>query len=219
VQDVLIFAPCLLERLEPKAIQSLMALEWDGPLSLLLARGTPINTHEGHVQDHLRECRRGRKMFLDGSYEAMLIVETDIVHPKDTLKRLVALDCDVAYGCMMYRRSTVPAINVLERYPGNSPNIGESLSLHGLWPAAVRQGIVECSGGSLGCTLIRRHVLEAIDFRVEDAIWCDTFWTRDVYAAGFSMKADTGVVCGHIDEDGIMLHPEGSCMNWIEKFD
>ena len=30
----------------------------------------------------------------------------------------------------------------------------------------------------------------------------------DVFAAGYSMKASTRVLCGHIDEDGTVLWPE-----------
>ncbi len=101
-----------------------------------------------------------------------------------------------------------PVVNILERYQAPARNPGESLTLRGLWAEACRQGVIECSGGGLACVLVRRHVLEAIDFRSEDGVWCDTFWTRDVFAAGYSMKASTDVLCGHIDSDGEILWPE-----------
>ncbi len=183
-----------------------MALEWPGPLSLLLQRDNP--TGNG-VQDHLHQYQRGRETFLRGSYDGMLVIESDIVPPPDTLKRLAALECDIAYGCTVFRNKTwTHVVNIMERYPQPARNTGESLTVRGLWQAALRQGVIECSGSGLACILIQRHVLEAIDFRVEDGTFCDNWWTRDVYSAGYSMKADTRVLCDHIDTDGTVLRPE-----------
>jgi len=205
IRDVLVFTPVL--RLEAETVKALFALEWDGPLSVLFQRDNPI----GHPKlDHFHQYRRGRETFLAGSYDAMLVVESDIVPPPETLKRLVAVDADVAYGCYLFR-SVRPVVNVFERYPGQARNMGESLMAEpGLWKAACRQGIVECSGAGLGCVLIKRHVLEAVGFRLDDptgvaTAHCDTFWTMDVYQAGYSMLADTGVLCEHIDVDGSVM--------------
>ncbi len=204
MHDVLIFTPVL--RLEEKTVQALLSLEWEGPLSLLLQRDNPTGDR---VTDHLHQYRRGREAFLRGPYEAMLVVESDVVPPADALLRLAALKCDVAYGCTIWRNKDHQVVNILERYPGHARNVGESLSVRGLWQEALRQGVIECSGSGLACVLIRRHVLEAIDFRVEGGTYCDNWWTKDVYDAGYSMKADTRVLCDHIDEDGTVLCPEG----------
>ncbi|HLC02122.1 MAG TPA: hypothetical protein VJK02_03735 [Anaerolineales bacterium] len=204
MRDVLIFTPVL--RLEPETVRALMMLEWEGSLSLLLQRDNPTGDR---VRDHLHQYQRGREAFLRGSYEAMLIVESDIVPPPDTLTQLAALECDVAYGCTVFRnKAWSHVVNILERYPGQARNTGESLTIRGLWQEALRQGVIECSGSGLACVLIQRHVLEAIDFRVEDGTYCDNWWTRDVYEAGYSMKASTNVICGHIDTDGSVIWPE-----------
>lgn len=207
MRDVLIFTPVL--RLEERTIQALMRLEWEGSLSLLLQRDNPTGDR---VQDHLHQYRRGREIFLRGPYEGMLIVESDIVPPPDTLQRLSALDCDVAYGCTVFRaKGSQEVVNILERYPGEARNTGESLTVRGLWQDALRRGIVECSGAGLACLLVRRHVLDEVPFEpAEGGAFCDVRWTEEVYRAGFSMKAETRVLCGHIDEDGTVLWPEGA---------
>ncbi len=204
MRDVLIFTPLL--RLEADTVQALLSLEWEGPLSLLLQRDNPTGDR---VRDHLHQYRRGREAFLRGPYDAMLVVESDIVPPADALARLAALECDVAYGCTVFRNKSYRWVNIMERYPGQARNTGESLTVRGLWQAALRQGVIECSGAGLACVLIQRHVLEAIDFRVEQGTYCDNWFTRDVYSAGYSMKADTRVLCDHVDEDGTVLRPEG----------
>ena len=208
IRDVLVFTPIF--RLEPEAVKGIMGLVWPGPLSLLMQRDNP---HEGDgVANHLHQYQRGRDHFLKGDYDAMLVIESDIIPPANTLGHLAALAADVAYGCYMLRAAPAqPVVNVFEKYPKPARNQGESLTVRGLWAQAVRQGIVECSGGGLGCTLIARHVLEAIPFRMgETRTWCDHYWTRDVYQAGYTMKADTTVQCGHKCPDGLVLWPEGA---------
>lgn len=221
--DVLVFCPVY--RLEPETVKAIFALEWDGPISYLFQRDNPVTDAEispavedqhirariKGVRNHYHQYQRGREAFLNGSYDAMLVIESDIIPPPDALKRLAALDADVAYGVYVFRRNQV--INIFERYPQPARNPGESLSLHPQkLQKALRDGVVECSGAGLGCVLIRRHVLERFPFRIlsEDMnpqVHCDTWFTADVYSAGLTMKADMTVVCGHKDENGEVLWP------------
>jgi hypothetical protein len=203
IQDVLVFTPVY--RLEPETVQGIMSLNWDGPLSVLFQRDNP--TGNG-ILDHLHQYQRARETFLHGKYEAMLVIESDIIPPADTLIRLAALNADVAYGAYLFRGQGSRVVNILERYTThNARNVGESLTIRGLWAAAKKQGVVACSGSGLGCVLIRRHVLESVPFRASPAgAYCDSQWTQDVYSSGFRMMADTAVCCGHKDTDGEILH-------------
>lgn len=201
--DVLVFTPVL--RLEPATVKAIMALEWDGPLSFLFQRDNPgVNGKANHHHQYVR----GREVFLRGPYDAMLVVESDVVPPANALTRLAALDADIAYGCYMLRGVNV--VNVLQRYPQPARNTGESLSIHPeLWEQALKDGQIECSGAGLGCVLIKRHVLEAVPFRMpEPDVFSDFWWTEDVHQGGYTMKADMLVLCGHIDTDGTMLWPK-----------
>jgi len=218
MKDILIFTPVL--RLEPETIQAIFALTWDGAISYLFQRDNPIPEQRDRlkrsVMNHLHQFQRGREVFLKGRYDAMLIVESDIIPPPDALQRLWDLQCDIAYGSYVFRHSKMgdePIVNIFERYkpwPELPRNEGESLTVRRKWKAALAQGVVECSGAGFGCTLIRRHVMEAIPFRVEwpqNGGHCDTYWTRDAYRKGYKMLADTSVICGHKREDGVILWP------------
>lgn len=210
--DVLVFTPVY--RLETETVSSLFSLEWDGPLSFLLQRDNPFQRGTGGNDgptNHYYQYVKGRDFFLRGDYDAMLIIESDIIVPPDALRRLAALEADVAYGCYLFRNQMCPVVNVAERYPDKNGrparNTGESLTVRGKWRQARRQGVVACSGGGFGCVLVKRHVIEAIPLRLEENGYCDTPWTTDAYRAGYRMVADTGVLCGHIDEDGAVLWP------------
>lgn len=215
VRDVMVFTPVY--RLEQETIDAIFALEWAGPLTIVFQRDNP---HPGTdratgVKNHLHQYQRGRETFLAGRYDAMLVVESDIIPPPDALKRLAALDCDVAYGAYVFRSS--PVVNIFERYYADMPNkkaanIGESLTVRGKWPWALKQGVIPCSGAGLGCVLIHRHVLEAVQFRtlstaLNPKVHCDSWFTNDVYDAGYKMLADVRVRCGHKTETGEVLWP------------
>lgn len=213
---VQVFTPVY--RLEPETVAAVLALRWDGPISWVWQRDNPVAAVLGLSEQQqerevgrvniLHQYEQGRKRFLAGDDDAMLIVESDIIPPPDTLEKLAGLNCDVAYGVYKFRRST--AINIFERYPGQPRNEGESLSL---WPQKLARaraaGVTVCSGAGLGCVLVRRHVLQAIPFRLEagDGGHCDTYWNRDVLRAGFVQKADMTVLCGHKDVDGSVVWP------------
>ena len=220
IRDVLVFVPVY--RLEPETVESVLSLQWDGPLSWLFQRDNPLTEADVEdervrgVRNHVHQYQRGRRAFLAGPYDAMLVIESDIIAPPDTLRRLAALDADVAYGAYIFRRSQT--INLYEHYGDGARNPGEPLTYRpGAWQAALRAGKVRVAGAGLGCVLIKRHVLEAIDFRTLSAemsprVHCDSWFTADVYSAGFSQWADTRVICGHKDVDGTVLWPDGTVL-------
>jgi hypothetical protein len=206
----MVFVPVY--RLEPETVDAVLRLDWDGPRTVVFQTDNP---HEKDGRANiLHQYQRGREAFLAGQYDAMLVVESDIIPPADTIKKLAALNADVGYGVYRFRIS--PVINIFEAYPDNSgrraTNIGESLSVRpGLLARARRLVKFPCSGAGLGCVLIRRRVLEAIPFRMEDpqGAHCDTWFTRDVWAHAFSQYADMSVECGHKREDGRIFWPYG----------
>jgi len=190
----------------PETLESVAALAWEGRFDHEVSWHNPYPA--GDPRNVTAQMERGRQMALEGGYDALLSVEHDMRVPPNALQRLWNLQAPVAYGVYLFRHGT-PVLNVYERYPAPSVNVGESLSLH---PAALaralRRGVAEVSGVGFGCTLIRRPVLEAIAFRNRDgeSNGADMTFAMDCLRAGFRQMADFGVACGHWD-GGRWLEP------------
>jgi hypothetical protein len=134
-----------------------------------------------------------RDKLLQGDYDAMLTVESDMIIPENALQKLWDVGADVAYAPYPFRRPpwdwnvySVLLDDSLTGYPLS--NVPERARLD--WG-----GVVDVDGVGLGCTLIKRHVLEAIPF-VADGLkhmdgtrsHCDWYASLAWMNAGYTQK-------------------------------
>ncbi len=198
---VLVFCPTY--RLEQETVDAIFRLRAIGPLDIMFTRDNP--TGDG-ILDVLHNYRKGRSAFLAGDYDAMLTIESDMIPPADALERLAALDVEVAMGLYMFRHDR-PQLNARKLEKRN--RIGWPLHL---FPdeleSAWDTGTVEVSGAGLGCTLIQRHVLQAVAFRHAPYGHCDWHFATDCLATGIKQVVDFGTLCGHKRPDGAILWPD-----------
>lgn len=136
-------------------------------------------------------------MMLNGRYDALLTIESDMIVPPDTLQRLVACESGVAYGLYVFRHTR----HNWSAYISLAETTGRSISDDADEARAAWGTVKDVAGVGLGCTLIRRDVLEAIPFRLfEDApdkTACDWAFAYDCQQVGITQRCDLGVVCGH----------------------
>ncbi len=135
-------------------------------------------------------------MALDSGYDALWTVEADMIVPPDALRRLAAVDADVAYGLYVSRHGRLQWL----AYLSVTEHSGTSISV---LPERAREAwgkVIETQGAGMGCTLIHRHVLEAIPFRRISGTQLanDWYFSLDCIAHGFRQAHDMGCVCGHI---------------------
>lgn len=140
--------------------------------------------------------QKARRWVLDNDYDYLFTVEADMIIPPDALTKLLAVDTDVAYGLYCFKNtSTWSAWTELDMEHGRSIRKDPELA-KGFWGK-----VIEVAGVGMGCTLIRRNVLEALDFRVDDFnpdVHNDWVFAYDLQQKGFTQKCDLSVVCGHI---------------------
>jgi len=182
------------------ALTSILGLKRPCPVDyLMLANDDPFTdgTRAGGYLNITHKANRAREIALRGGYDAMVLVEDDMIIPPDALTRLLACDSDIAYGLTCWRHGK----------PGWSARIrltesGEVVNLSNDpdWARSLWGQVVDVAGTGTFCTLIRRPVFEALPFRLSETlpVCCDWWLSVDAQRLGFTQRADLGLVCGHI---------------------
>lgn len=200
--NVLLFCPML--RIEPETLNSIFYLQWSkGALDLMMTRDNAYGAPHLNV---MYAYAKAREACLKGKYDALFIVESDIIIPPDALEKLSEVDADVVNGVYMWRVGE-PLISAYRYTPddGGWPDISYSKlpsELKSLWGKTVRT-----SGLGFGCCLIHRRVLEEVGVRTVEKAWCDWWFYVDVNRKGFVVKHDFSVLCGHKGEQGRIYWP------------
>lgn len=168
------------------------------------------------VPDHrnvLHQYQQARAEFLAGEWSALLTVEHDNVLPDSgAVGRLMDTPGDIVYAPYVLRHGA-PLLNTWQ-YIGNR-RAGDSLTKHPDELAKARaKNIWRVSGIGMGCTLFRRHVLEALKFRESSSLnpCPDLSFADDALRVGFVSYARFDVPVLHIEgaRDGHAarrLHP------------
>lgn len=204
---ILLFCPVYHN--EPQSLASIWALNDSGhEVSHLYARFQKCDVGSYNI---LYKYRRAREAALNGGYDAMMIVEDDMIVPPDALSKLAAIDADIAAGLYVNRHK------VFNRQPYIAAiGDGETAYFINDKPGFVAENWgqrVPVSSAGLGCVLIRSHVLADIDFRLQVLnnrhilADCDTWFYHDAHESGYHVILDMSLVCGHI-ADGVVYWPQ-----------
>ena len=158
-------------------------------------------------QNLLAKERRARDVFLSGGYDLYLQIEDDVIVPPDLLLGLESVGADIAYALIVARHQHFwgPAVRL-------GPGDGGLQTFDSLPDVrrAVWGRVVPCMGCGLYATLIRRPVLEQLNFELRGSRASDWYLAQDAHAAGFTQMAHMGLLCGHIDGERV-LWPDPNC--------
>ena len=209
---VLVATPKMRGKRYPLAHDSAMDLEWPSRLDYLaLVGGDDPGAPYKNITDKYNAAREAA---LGGEYDALLTLDWDMIVPPDALTKLAGLDTDVAYGLYVMGRE----FPVWNAYHELDAITGLSLSKQRAKAEEAWGRAVEVKGIGHGCTLVRRHVLEALEWRLDDRLdLCSDWWFGlDCFAKGFVQVCDTTVLCGHIRND-VVLWPDVTMWNCYRK--
>lgn len=214
--------------IRPQSWQSIhdAIMAYDGPIDWIISHND--NPHEVGFANVTYQHNKARAVALAGDYDAMVSIEADMIVPADTIQKLLDTEADIAYGLYVWR------------YDARRWNTYHTVDLFGGWSISVDPEkakaawgtVQDVAGLGMGCTLIRRNVLEQTDFRLYDGredwisnrvidasnragltidpfrprlgMFCDD-WLLAIIAQhhGFSQRADLSLVCGHIDGERV----------------
>lgn len=201
---VLMVTPTLRWEPEMAAAARRIVMGYPGVIDWLVTRDNPRPEAERRGYDNiLLNMRKARLQALGGGYDALFVMESDVVAPAGALLMLVEVDADVAGGLYPLRGES-QSHNAFSYVPKvTSPNAPlERREIERLWDRQTRT-----NGVCLGCTLIWRRVLEQIDFRLVDGeVPAPDWWLMtDCNEAGFVQVLDLRVRCAHVQSDGTCL--------------
>jgi hypothetical protein len=190
-------------RIYAKTIQSIFRLDWEEPLPIVFGReDNPLTDHYVNLT---AKHNQARQMVLDGGFDALFLVENDMILPVDVLKRLVAMPSDISYGlyCERHRWHRWLSFFYIDEVAGVSYSQDIELARK-VWGRAAKS-----SGVGLGCTLIHRRVLEQIEFTAhpDNKVADDWMLALDAESAGFVQGHDFGCICGHMMPNGQVIWP------------
>jgi hypothetical protein len=196
---VMVFCPTY--RLEPETVAAIFGQDYAGAMDFYFTRDNPYSqgVQRGYY-NIWHNLTKARRHFLAANYDAMLIVESDIIPPADALKKLSSLDADIAGGLYVMRHDA-PVVNAFVYVP-NQTSPGTYLLKREL------AGVVLTNGVCMGITLIHRHVIESVPFRMHESAAPDWAFMTDCNAAGFVTVCDTSIACGHKKPTGEILTPD-----------
>ena len=152
--------------------------------------------------------------------EIVFMVEDDTIIPKKAFKKLYKrIKKDKQIGC-------IQGVEALRNAGDNGPcgawkvNVcdkGRVRRKVGL--GARRTGIQQIDGGGYYCWAFRQNAINQIILRWSLSGWCGPdIWTwYDIKEKGWKTLIDWSVWCGHIEENGKIITPEGT-RNWLYDF-
>lgn len=198
---VLVFCPTY--RLEPETVTAIFAQGYDGPTDFYFTRDNPYAQEIQRGYHNIwHNLEKARAHMLRANYDAMMVVESDVIPPADALTKLLRLDADIAGGWYVMRHGD-PVANAFVYVPGQD-DPGTYYTDAEIEDAG---GVMRANGVCMGCVLIHRHVLERVPFRMHEAAAPDWAWMTDCNRAGFVTVFDPSIRCGHKRPDGEILWP------------
>ena len=182
---------------------------YDGKVHLDVAKALHGMDECGHevvweIAKHY-DCAGGRTVLarkaLDGGYDKVLWVDSDVILPEDALRNMLESKADMVFG--IYPRKSDPTKTVVYRHGGLNISSDCCMRMDEIEPR-----IFPVKGGGLGCCLMDISVLKRVGFpwfafeeredgtsRSEDIYFCDK-----AYWAGVECDCDGRVRCGHVAE-------------------
>lgn len=196
---VLVYVPAYPVRpyVRARAWESINALAWDGGLDIVIGKRNHEPYNPDAALDELTDkYNNARRLALAGDYDALLTIEADMIVPSLALYRLMQQPAPVVYGLYCSRRRHHKWLAYTSLTDIGGVSIGENADeAKRAWGKAL-----ETKGVGMGCTLIRRDVLERVPFRREMGAYAnDWYFALDCQYLGIRQVTDFGCACGHID--------------------
>ena len=137
-------------------------------------------------------------------YDAVLMVDSDIVLPENALAYMASPEADIVLGAYPRKRGR-KGLSSLIRYGAKDCGVDAAIGMDEVKRACGR---IPVKGGGLGCALIKAPVFARLEYpwfryvENEDGSHLseDYYFCNKAAEQGFDIQADCRVQCGHVWE-------------------
>lgn len=176
----------------PRAVQSIHKLAYADMHVLFDPSGNDLAAHR--FANITAKTERIRKLALDGGYEALLLLDDDMLFPVDTVQKLLACESPIAYGLTVWRNEPHWwSAALMLKEPAQHLQLNAD-------PNAARWAwdkIIDVAGVGSYCTLVKRSALEALTFERRGPHNFDYYMACDAQRLGIQQSCHCGLIVGH----------------------
>jgi len=153
-----------------------------------------------------RAQNKAREICLEGNYDYMMSLESDIFPGFNIMEALVWDNKDIVTGLYLIgdkeKGTRWPCITIPWKNP-NTGTMGTQLVPREEWDNYVNKGLKKVSAGGMGCCLIDREVLAQVGFTYIPGHRApsDVFFFLDAQKLGYDVWIDTNLFCNHNNSD------------------
>jgi hypothetical protein len=190
--NVLVAVPSFEGRVRSLTAQSLCNLDWGGD-----------EVEYRFVSGYDVACARTEmaRAALDGGFDHLLMVDSDMVLPEDALAKLRDDGLEVAFGWYV-RGSDEGLTNAVKPNSGGFSDCYSAEELSGM------DGLVRVKGCGLGCALVDVGVFRKVpwpwfEFKANpdgSVFGEDYYFCRKLAGSGLGLYVDARVKCGHLHD-------------------
>jgi len=143
---------------------------------------------------------------LDGGYDFLLHLESDIFPPSDIIERLLIHQKPVVSAMypIDFGDDSHLMLQTIEKRGGE--NVKHTINTAAMHDFNIIDGeLHQVYACGLGCTLIHRDILSKFSFRWQKEVNAhpDTFFANDLHQLGIKQYLDTSILCDHKNSEWI----------------
>ena len=149
------------------------------------------------------DCARARnkicKLAINNNYDYILMVDSDIILPADTLIKMLNDPKPICLGCYPRKNTKNGTFEIFKLDQKNYINTFNYNEISGL------NGKIEIKGGGFGCALIDVKILKNltepffkyVEYKNGAVLSEDNYFCSNATRVGYKIFADMDVICGH----------------------